>query len=160
MITGTSINYFLHCNRQCFLFLNNIKLEDSSDLVKIGKYYHEEYAKKNEEDSELEFDGFKIDKIQGDYVIEYKKKNSDEKACEFQLLFYLYQLKQKGIIKKGLLKFKESKADKEVILTEDKEMELMSIIGEIKLLAEDGIAPEPKKTKRCYKCAYYNYCFI
>ena len=160
MITGTLINYFLHCKRQCFLFLNNIKLEDSSDLVKIGKYYHEEYAKKNAEDSELEFDGFKIDKIQGDYVIEYKKKNSDEKACEFQLLFYLYQLKQKGVDKKGMLKFKESRADKEIILTVDKEKELLEIIRGIEALAESKAAPEAKKTKRCYKCAYYNYCFV
>lgn len=157
--TGILINYYIVCSRKCWLFVNNFHQEHSSDLVKIGKYYHEEFARKNQMQSELEFDSFKIDKIQGDYVVEYKKKNSDEKACEFQLLFYLYKLKQKGINKKGILKFKESKSDKEVILTSKKEKELLEVIKEIEKLVQRPLPPRPVKTRKCYKCAYYYFCF-
>ncbi len=158
--TGILINYYIVCFRKCWLFANNLYQEHSSDLVKIGKYYHREFAKKNKGNSELEFDNFKVDKIQGDYVIEYKKRNSDEKACKFQLLFYLYQLKQKGIKKKGLLKFKEDRDDIEIILTLENEKKLLKIIKEIEELLKRPCAPEPEKSKKCYKCAYYYFCFV
>ena len=36
-LTGTIINYFYHCKRQCWLFANKINLEDNSELVKIER---------------------------------------------------------------------------------------------------------------------------
>ena len=41
-ITGTLINYYIHCKRQCYLFYNKIEMEDESELVRIGKALHEE----------------------------------------------------------------------------------------------------------------------
>ena len=50
-----------------------------------------------------------------------KKKNSSESAAKAQLLFYLYTLKQKGVIKKGILKFKENRDDIKIELTPENE---------------------------------------
>lgn len=98
-ITGTLINYYVHCKRQCYLFYNKIEMEDESELVRIGKALHEE--KKTEE---ISIENIKIDKIKGDYLIELKKSDADLEAAKAQVLYYLYVLKSKGIIKKVKLK--------------------------------------------------------
>ncbi|MDX5795588.1 Dna2/Cas4 domain-containing protein, partial [Clostridioides difficile] len=36
-ITGTLINYYFHCKRQCWLLGNRINLEENSEDVKIGR---------------------------------------------------------------------------------------------------------------------------
>ena len=46
-MTGTIVNYFFHCKRQCYLFGNRLNLEDNSEIVRIGKVIHEEKAQKN-----------------------------------------------------------------------------------------------------------------
>ena len=40
-ITGTIVNYYFHCKRQCWLFANKINLEDNSEDVRLGKVLHE-----------------------------------------------------------------------------------------------------------------------
>lgn len=157
MISGALVQYYIFCKRRCFLFAHNIKAEHTSDLVKIGKYYHKEFETEDEADKFL--NGVKVDKIQGDYVIEFKKSNADEQAAEWQLLFYLWKLKEVGIIKKGKLKYKENRNDREVLLTPQKEQRLQQMIHEIEcLISSDRIPPVINKQK-CKKCAYYEFCY-
>lgn len=160
---GTLINYYLHCKRQCYLHAHNIKCEDNSELVKIGKYLHDERSKTVEkskaEKSEILLGSIKIDSIEGDYVVEYKKKNSDEKAAKAQLLFYLYTLKQKGIIKKGILKFKESRDDILVELTEENENYIRDLIQKVEKVISSDKIPDVLNKPKCKKCAYYDYCY-
>jgi CRISPR-associated exonuclease Cas4 len=33
MLTGTVVNYYTHCRRQCWLFYHQINLEDNSEDV-------------------------------------------------------------------------------------------------------------------------------
>lgn len=158
MIRGTLINYFFHCKRQCYLHAHNIKSEHTSELVKIGKYYHQEFETEVEEDKFI--NGVKIDKIQGDYIIEYKKSHSDELAAEWQLLFYLYKLKEVGIIKKGKLKFKENRDDRDILLTPEKEKELLQIMNQIETLITFDNIPPVINSRKCKKCAFYEFCYI
>ena len=44
-VNGTLINYYFHCQRQCYLHGNRLNLEDESENVKIGKALHEEKYK-------------------------------------------------------------------------------------------------------------------
>lgn len=46
-ITGTLINYYFHCIRQCWLLGNRINLEDNSEDVRIGRVLHEIKAEGN-----------------------------------------------------------------------------------------------------------------
>ena len=41
-VNGTLMNYYINCNRQCYLFGNRINLEDNIETVNIGKILHEE----------------------------------------------------------------------------------------------------------------------
>ena len=158
-ITGTIINYYIHCKRQCYLHYHRINLEDESGLVKIGKALHERH---NTE--EIEIDNIKLDKIKGEFVTEIKKSDADFNASRFQLLFYLKKLKEKGIIKKGRLTFLEkNKVDKknyEILLDTSSEKELEDIISEIKILVSNSTPPAIEKNNKCKKCAYYAFCYI
>ncbi|CZE47065.1 CRISPR-associated protein Cas4 [Campylobacter geochelonis] len=158
-ITGTLINYFFHCKRQCYLFYNRINLEDNSEDVKIGKALHENKFK-----DEVKFENIALDKITDEFVVEFKKSDSDEVAASWQLLFYLKTLKDVGIIRRGRLEFSENKNNPrktlEVELTPKKEDRLDEIYQQITELIRLSSPPSPKKTSKCQKCAYFSYCFI
>lgn len=158
-ISGTLINYFFHCKRQCYLFAKRVNLEDNSEDVRVGKVLHEIKEKKTK--GEVSLENIKMDNINKDYVIEYKKSDSDVKAAKMQLMLYLYKLKQKGINKKGKLEFFEKNKPQsyatEVILDENK---LLKTLSEIENLLESVSLPKAEFDKKCKKCAYFEYCFI
>lgn len=162
MITGTLINYYFHCKTQCWLHANRLNLEDNSEDVRIGKVLHEiseEKAKK----AEVKIDNVKIDKITKEYLIELKKSDSDPEAVKWQVLLYLYKLKQKGIERKGKIEYHEkSNTTKSEILelNEEKEKELLCVLDSIEVLINSDIPPKPRFENKCKKCAYYEYCFI
>ena len=90
--------------------------------------------------------------------------DSDIEAGKWQLLFYLYKLKQKGIIKKGRLEvFEKKKGNKkryEVVLDSKSEKELLRILDDIKKIISISKPPKPVFENKCKKCAYYEYCFL
>ena len=161
MINGTLINYYHHCKTQLWLHANRINLEDNSEDMRIGKVLHEISENKVQE---VSLENIKLDKITKEYVIEVKKSDSDIKAAKLQLLYYLYRLKQKGIIKKGRLElFEKNKQDKKihtVILDEKEEARLLKILEEIDQLIELSAPPKPVFTNKCKRCAYYEFCFL
>lgn len=161
MVNGTLISYFFICKTKLWLHANRINLEDNSEDVRIGKVLHEINEDRVEE---VSFENIKIDKITKDYVVEVKKSDSDLEASRWQLLFYLYTLKQKGIVKKGRLEvFENNKQNKkrfEVILDKESEEKIEKIVKSIEELISLPIPPKPKYDKKCKKCAYYEYCFL
>jgi len=162
-ITGTLINYYFHCKTQCWLHANRINLEDNSEDVRIGKILHEineERAKK----SEIAIDNIKIDKLTRDYLVEVKKSDSDPEAVKWQVLLYLYKLKQKGVLKKGKIEFVEkNRKNKKIHLVEldtENQKGLLEVLSKIEELIELPLPPKPKLERHCKKCAYYEYCFV
>ena len=140
-VNGTLINYYFHCKRQCYLHGNRLNLEDNSEIVKIGKALHEEKAAKSS-NSEIMIDNICLDRLTSEYLTEIKKSDADEEACKWQLLYYLFVLKQKGIERKGKLEFIEkNKSGNRIMimeLTEELEEQLLHYIDEIeKLLLEE-----------------------
>ena len=162
-ITGTLINYYFHCKTQCWLHANRINLEDNSEDVRIGKILHEIQEEKNKK-SEITIDNVKIDKLTKEYLVEIKKSDSDPEAVKWQVLLYLYKLKQKGVVKKGKIEFvekkKQSKKVHYVELDKANEKELLKVLSSISDLIDLPVPPEPVFEKHCKKCAYYEYCFI
>ena len=163
MITGTLINYYFHCKTQCWLHANRINFEDNSEDVRIGKVLHEI----NEEESknaEIAIDNVKIDKLTKEYLVEVKKSDSDIEAVKWQVLLYLYKLKQKGIERKGKIEFIEKNRQTRKIhyveLDAENEQKLLMILEEIETLIDSPAPPKPVMERKCKKCAYYEYCFL
>lgn len=161
-INGTLINYYFHCQTQMWLHANRINLEDNSEDVRIGKVLHEINEEKNKT-TEISIDNIKIDKITKDYLVEIKKSDSDPQAVKWQVLLYLYKLRQKGVEKKGKIEYIEKRGDKKVefIDLDDKnENELLKVLKDIETLINQSTPPNPKFENKCKKCAYFEYCFI
>lgn len=161
MLTGTIVNYYSHCKRQCWLFYHKINMEDNSEDVRIGRVLH---ALSAEKEDELSIDNIKLDKITDEYVVEIKKSDADIEAATAQIQFYLMSLADKGIYRKGRLEVLEkNKQSKKIHLTMlDQELitKLRKRYTEIETFLQQGTPPESSLKPMCKKCAYFEYCFI
>jgi CRISPR-associated exonuclease Cas4 len=161
MLTGTIVNYYSHCQRQCWLFSHNLNMEDNSEDVRIGKVLHE---LKKQGTEEIALDGIKLDKMTAEYVTEIKKSDADLAAAKAQLEFYLVTLYDKGIIRKGRLecleKNKQSKSVHTLVMLEQDIEERKAYYRQIEDFLEQEQPPSPVLKPICKKCAYYDYCFI
>jgi len=161
-ITGTLISYYFICKTKLWLHANRLNLEDNSEDVRIGKVLHEIQEQKTKK-AEIKIDNIKIDKITKEYLVEFKKSDSDPEAVKWQVLLYLYKLKQKGIDRKGKIDYHEKNHNTktEILeLDEQNEKELLRVLEAIENLINLPKPPAPKFENKCKKCAYYEYCFI
>ncbi len=169
-ITGTMFNYYFVCHRELWLFAHGAQCETDSDAVRMGKHIHEtSYA---QEKKELDIDGTIVldwfDAQRG-VVHEVKKSPSMEIAHEWQVLYYVYYLKQKGLRTaehekdlciKGEQNSQTLSMKKTVILTPDKERELREqILPDIeRIIAQDDM-PSTQTWKVCKTCSYCDLCY-
>ena len=161
MMNGTLINYYFHCKRQCYLHGNKLNLEDNSELVNIGKALHEE--KNTGKCHELAIENIKIDKLSDKYLTEIKKSDADKEAVKWQVYYYLYVLKQKGIDRIGKIEYLEKNKPSQIEyleLNEQIENQLKDIEVKINVLLESEQVPAPIEQKHCKKCAYFEYCYL
>lgn len=162
-VTGTIVNYFIHCKRQCWLFAHKMNFEDDSEDVRIGRILHE-IRSEGRNNTEIQIEGIKVDKMTEDYVIELKKSDADVEATKWQTLYYLYMLKQKGIDRKGRLEFLERKKQTcktiEIELNSLTEVKLIGLLEEIEQYLSHDKPAEAIYAKKCERCAYYAYCYI
>lgn len=140
--------------------MKKINLEDNSEEVRIGRVLHEN--KNSTENSEVEIDNIKTDKIADKYIIEYKKSDADMQATVMQVKYYMYVLNQKGIKKDGKIEiFERNKQNKKIHYIENNE-ELNQEIEEMKKEIEDlynmPVPPKLEAGNKCKKCAYNDYC--
>lgn len=84
-ITGTSINYYFHCKKQCWLSQNFINMEFNSELVKIGSELHKDKLSEKKS-NEVWVDNIRIDQLTDTYAIEVKKSDSDIESAKWQLM--------------------------------------------------------------------------
>lgn len=136
-------------------------MEHTSDVVYMGKLISEESYQR--EKKELLIDGaIKIDFLGRDGVIhEVKKSDKVEQAHEFQLLYYLFYLKQKGICHvRGELNYPKLKKKMLVELTPEKETRLIEIIHEMEAIIHAAEIPQRLKISFCKKCSYFELCWV
>ena len=83
-----------------------------------------------------------------------------DKSHEYQLLYYMYYLKNEKDIGniRGFLDYPKNRKKQEIFLTKDKEEDLLKIIDDIIDINKNKM-PKPKKSKICRKCAYFEFCF-
>lgn len=183
-ITGTQINYHFICKRKLWFFSHDIHCEQESDTVKLGKLIDEHSYER--EKKELEIDHAKIDwldvrdgvpthaEVQDSTIQsnegmfryagvlhEVKKSDAFEEAHEWQVLYYLYLLKQKGVNNIiGEIDYPKQKQKVQVALTPEKEQELQQIILSVKEITSRTNAPEIEVKKSvCKKCSYFELCY-
>lgn len=160
-ISGTMFYYYFVCKRKLWFFSNGIQLEEDNEDVILGKLIDKNsYSKELKHiliDNTVNIDFIKDWKI----LHEVKKQKSIEEAGVWQLKYYLYFLKIRGInIEKGILDYPKLKKREEIFLLEDDERKIEEILSEIKKITLMEKPPELEKLKICKKCAYFEYCYI
>ena len=160
-ISGTMFYYYFVCKRKLWFFSNEIQLEEDNEDVILGKLIDENsYSKELKHiliDNTVNIDFIKDWKI----LHEVKKQKSIEEAGVWQLKYYLYFLKIRGInIEKGILDYPKLKKREEVFLSKDDEKKIKEILSEIEKITLMEKPPELEKLKICKKCAYFEYCYI
>lgn len=160
-ITGVMFYYYFVCKRKLWLFSNEITLENDNENVQLGKLIDEDsYSDKNkhiliENTINIDFlDKWKV-------IHEIKKDQSIEEASIWQIKYYLYFLKNRGIdIEKGILDYPKLRKIQEIFL-EEKDYEYIEIvIKEIQNILTKEKPSQQKEMPICKSCAYFEYCFI
>lgn len=160
--TGTRINYYFHCKRQLWLFSHNIRYEQDSDTVYLGKVIHQ--TSYDREKKEIEIDHLKLDflDIHNGILHEVKKSDKWSEAHEWQVLYYLYVLKQKGVNNiRGELNYPVIKRTVSVELTPEKEERLVKVLQDIENILRQPIPPDIQVSRNvCRKCSYFELCYV
>lgn len=160
-ITGIMIYYYFICKKKLWYFLNQINMEQNSELVSIGKVLDESSYKKEEKGILID-NTINIDFIKNGAILhEVKKTKAIEEAGIWQIKYYMYYLEEKGV------KNVEAKIDypllretKEIKLDKDDKKILENVIKNIEELAKDAKVPSKINSKICKKCAYFDLCYV
>ena len=157
--TGTEVGYFFICRKKLWWFHHGIEMEHGFDRVKMGKLVHETaYGRQKKE---ISIDNKIVLDWQSDGIVhEIKLTNKMESAHEFQLLYYLYYLKQKGVENlTGQIDYPKLRQTQVVELTAEKESELIRALEEMKQIVSAETPPEVEFMKICGACSYAELCW-
>ena len=161
---GAMIYYYFVCPRKLWFYSRKLTMEHESNFVQIGKYielfYKEDkkYEKKIIIDNIISPDALKRSK---DYVIvfEIKKSGKFKEAALWQLKYYLWYLKNKGLNVKGKLVIPEYNKEEYIELTEKDEERIKEILRKINDIINSDKPPRVVKKDYCNVCAYYLLCW-
>lgn len=160
-MTGLMIYYYFICKKKLWFSVNGISMESENENVQIGKILDEmsySYERKHISiNNEINLDFVK----KSDIIHEIKKSRKIEEASIWQVKYYLYYLKKRGV--DGItakIDYPLLKKNIEIVLCEKDEIEIDNVILNIKKLLKEQLPPDTEKSKKCLACAYYDFCFI
>lgn len=160
-ITGVMVYYYFICKRKLWYFVHEINMENDNENVMLGKLLDENSYKRD--DKHLNIDNvINIDFIREQKELhEMKKSRAVEEAGIWQVKYYLYYLKQRGVNGlKAKIDYPLLKKNLIVELTEEDEEQLDKIIQDIVIMKTQAHPPQFMSKKICAKCAYHDLCFI
>lgn len=147
-VTGVMVYYYFVCKRKLWYFIHNISMEDENENVMLGKLLDENSYKRD--DKYINIDNvINIDFIREQKELhEIKKSRAIEEAGVWQVKYYLYYLKKRGVEGlKAKIDYPLLKKNLLVELTEEDEEQLEEVIHNI-LLLEEEVKPPVLDSKR------------
>jgi len=160
-ITGVMVQYYKSCKRELWFFSHNINMNYEDNNINIGKQIQENSYSK--EKKELNLGAINLDVIEenGELCIyEVKKSSKLKEPAKYQLYYYLWFLKKRGIEARGYLRYPSERKKEEVELDEDIIEELEEIVKQIEKIIEMDTPPPPEEKSYCEKCSYYEFCWV
>lgn len=154
LFTGVQIQYYFIDPRRLWYFSKGITMEHNSELVEIGKIITSESYKR--ERKEIQIGRIKIDFYRKNLEIhEIKKSSKFKTASRWQLIYYLWVLKNFGVECKGILNFPKERKMEKVFLTPEIEQKILNILEEIKKIIELPTPPHTKISEKLKTSSYY-----
>ncbi|EAF4383337.1 Dna2/Cas4 domain-containing protein, partial [Listeria monocytogenes] len=133
-INGTHVYYYFVCKRKLWCFSKEIRMEHLDENVQLGKLLDE--SSYNRDKGQVMIDEtVNIDFIKDWKVLhEVKKSKAIEEAGIWQLKYYMYFLKQKGIIiEKGVVDYPKLRQRETIFLTTEDERKIEKILVDIEI---------------------------
>lgn len=160
-VTGVMVYYYFVCKRKLWYFNNDVNMEHTSELVGMGKLI-DENSYSREKKSILIDEMINIDFLKAWKVIhEVKKSRKLDEAAKWQLKYYIWVLRGKGVdIEKGILDYPLLRKREEIILTTLEVEELMEVLAKIEDIISMRFPPKVIDKAFCKKCSYYELCYI
>lgn len=160
-ITGVMVYYYFVCKRKLWYFKNDVNMEHNSELVGIGKLIDENSYDREKKhiliDESINIDFLKDWKV----IHEVKKSRKLDEAAKWQLKYYIWTLRNKGVdIEKGILDYPLLRKREEIFLTSYEEKELMEVLDQIQCVISVDLPPKVINKSFCKRCAYYELCYI
>ena len=136
-ISGMMIYYYFVCKRKLWYYINQLNMEQNSELVAIGKIL-DENSYKREKKGILIDETINVDFIKNGAVLhEVKKTRSIEQAGLWQLKYYMYYLENKGIQNiSAIIDYPLIKETKNVSLGDDDRKTLKKVINDIEKISK------------------------
>ncbi len=160
-VTGSMVYYYFVCKRKLWYFIHEISMESENEDVLLGKLLDESSFRRDDKHINID-DVINIDFIKEHRELyEVKKSRAIEEAGIWQVKYYLYYLKQRGVDGlKARIDYPLIKKNLTVELIQEDEEQLKEIIREILLLKQEEHPPHFQAARICNKCAYHDLCFI
>ena len=160
-VTGVMIYYYFVCKRKLWYFCHDINMDSDNENVLLGKILDE--GSYSREDKHINIDNvINIDFIKEQRELhEVKKSRAIEEASVWQVKYYLYYLKQRGVGEiKGKIDYPLLKKSIFVELSDEDVEKIEGIIDEITQISQKEEVPVFSELKICNNCAYHDLCFI
>lgn len=160
-ISGIMIYYYFICQRKLWYFLNEINMEQNSELVSIGKII-DETTYSREKKGILIDNTINVDFIRNGAVLhEIKKTKSIEEAGIWQIKYYMYYLEKRGVKSvQAQIDYPLIRETKKIYLEDDDRKILENIEKNIKDIKRQEKPPHVINKKMCKNCAYYDLCYV
>lgn len=160
-ISGIMVYYYFVCKRKLWYYLNQINMEQNSELVSMGKILDETTYKKEKKGILID-NTINIDFIENGAILhEVKKTKSIEEAGIWQIKYYMYYLKEKGVSNiKAEIDYPLLRKTEQIILEEKDKKTLKNVIHEIEKMQTSEKIPEKINSKICKNCAYFDLCYV
>ncbi|MCL6633563.1 MAG: CRISPR-associated protein Cas4 [Alicyclobacillus herbarius] len=160
-IGGTLVWYYTICPREAWLMAHQITPDEDDEQLVIGRVLHEMRQARGAK--EVEIGASKVDLLRTEggalIVTEVKKSAKASQSARMQMLYYLLELKERGIEAMGELVFSEERRKEAVVLTPEEELRLKALIQELRGALSQPIPPAPERISYCRRCAYAEYCW-
>ncbi len=160
-ISGIMIYYYFICQRKLWYFLNEINMEQNSELVSIGKII-DETTYSREKKGILIDNTINVDFIRNGAVLhEIKKTKSIEEAGIWQIKYYMYYLEKRGVKSvQAQIDYPLIRETKKIYLDDNDRGILENIEKNIKDIKRQEKPPHVINKKMCKNCAYYDLCYV
>ncbi|MBC1401838.1 CRISPR-associated protein Cas4 [Listeria booriae] len=160
-ISGTHVYYYFVCKRKLWCFSKAIRMEHLDENVQLGKLLDESSYSRDSGQVMID-ETVNIDFIRDWKVLhEVKKSRAIEEAGIWQLKYYIYFLREKGIaIENGIIDYPKLRRREEVTLSESDVAQLKEVTADIEKITTQQKPPKLEEKPICKKCAYFEYCFV
>ncbi len=158
-INGTVFYAYQVCPREAWFYVHRVNPPADHPLLDLGRLVHESTYTK--ERKEIFVDQLiKVDIWKDTLIAEVKRSSRHRKAARMQLLFYLFYLKQRyGLALKGVLLFPRERQKEEVMLTEEEERRIASLLQEMEHTLHTDKPPPARWLSYCRSCSFLEICW-